>query len=157
MKTRILADRTQCVRKHSWGFLFHWQRLFVRQLPSQWSINTVKEVSLIFEEFLGLFNMLLFDGLSETGVFRHLSNRAFGSAYFKKYICYEGHLFFEDVPNLNQILKIKKKIEIFCFRDTYTWIRCVKLCLSRREYLPSALSVLGKSFEISHITDRDFL
>ena len=30
-------------------------------------------------------------------------------------------------------------------------------CLLRREYLPSALSVLGNSLEILHITNRDFL
>ena len=36
----------------------------------------------------------------------------------------------------------------FCFRDNNIWIRCVKLSLSRREYLRSALSVLGNSFEV---------
>ena len=34
---------------------------------------------------------------------------------------------------------------------------CVKLFLLRREYLPSALSVLGNSLEIFHVTNRDLL
>ena len=50
--------------------------------------------------------------------------------------------------------KIQKK---FYFRKNDIGIRCVKLSLSRREYLPSALSVLGNSLEIFHITSREFL
>ena len=47
--------------------------------------------------------------------------------------------------------------KVFCFWDNSIWIGCVKLSLLRREYLPSALSMLGKSLEILHITNRNFL
>ena len=47
--------------------------------------------------------------------------------------------------------------KVFCFWDNSIWIGCVKLSLLRREYLPSAFSVLGNSLEILHITNRDFL
>ena len=45
----------------------------------------------------------------------------------------------------------------FCFLDHCIWICCVKLSQLRGEYLPSAHSVLGNSFEILHITNKDFL
>ena len=51
----------------------------------------------------------------------------------------------------------KNSEKVFCFRENYIWIRWVKLSISRTEYLPSALSVLGKRLEILHITRRDFL
>ena len=52
----------------------------------------------------------------------------------------------------------KKKQKMFFFlRENPIWIGCVKLSLLRREYLPSALSVLGNSLEILHVTNRDFL
>ena len=50
----------------------------------------------------------------------------------------------------------KSSEEGFCFWDNYNWIGCVKFSQLRREYLPSALSVLGNSFEILDITNRDF-
>ena len=51
----------------------------------------------------------------------------------------------------------QKLEKVFCFRDTGIWIGWLKLSLIRREYLPSALSVLGNSLEISNVTNRDFL
>ena len=51
----------------------------------------------------------------------------------------------------------KKSENVFCFRENCIWLHCVKLSLLRREYLLSALSVLGNSLEILHITKRDFL
>ena len=54
-------------------------------------------------------------------------------------------------------MKKKKSEKVFRFRDNCIEIRCVKLPLSKREYLPSPLSVLGNSLEIFQITNRDFL
>ena len=51
----------------------------------------------------------------------------------------------------------KNPEKVFTFRDNPIWIRCVKLSLSRRQYLVSSPSVLGKKFEILHKTKRDFL
>ena len=51
-----------------------------------------------------------------------------------------------------------KNIEkVFCFWHNFIWIGCVKLSVLRREYLPSALSVLGNSLEIFDITNINFL
>ena len=51
--------------------------------------------------------------------------------------------------------KIKKKF--FIFEIVASEYCCVKLSQVRREYLPSALSLLGDSFEILHVTKRAFL
>ena len=52
---------------------------------------------------------------------------------------------------------IEKKLEKdFSFRDNCIWIGCIKLSLLRREYLPSALSMLGNSLEFLHVTNREF-
>ena len=51
----------------------------------------------------------------------------------------------------------KKWEKVFCFRDNCIWIGCIKFCLLRREYLPSALNVLQNSVEILHVTNTDFL
>ena len=68
-----------------------------------------------FKKSLDLFTMLLFEGCSETGLFRHLSNHCFLSLQFPKYISYEGHLFFQNVQNLIFISKMQKKIEKIFF------------------------------------------
>ena len=52
---------------------------------------------------------------SQTRVFRHLSKHVFRGRLFRKYISYDGHLFFENVRNLMQIRKTEKKIEENCF------------------------------------------
>ena len=53
--------------------------------------------------------MLLFEGPSETGLFRHLSNHGLRSPQFRKYISFEGHLFFRNLKKIFYILKMKKK------------------------------------------------
>ena len=54
---------------------------------------------------------------------------------------------------------MQKKIErkFVFFEILASELVCVKLFLLRREYLPSALSVLGNSLEIFHVTNRDLL
>ena len=51
----------------------------------------------------------------------------------------------------------KKVKKVFCFRDNCIGVGSVKLPPLRNEYLPSELSVLKNSFEILHVTNRDFL
>ena len=50
---------------------------------------------------------------------------------------------------------MQKKIErkFVFFEILASELVCVKLFLLRREYLPSALSVLGNSLEIFHVTN----
>ena len=59
----------------------------------------VKVLSFRFQQSFGQFTMLLVEGSSETGVFRHLSNHVFRSPYVQENIRYEGYLFFEYVQN----------------------------------------------------------
>ena len=61
--------------------------------------------------------MLPVNGSFEIGLFGHISNHVFRSAYFRKEIRYEGHLFFENVLNLMQISKMEKEIQkkVFVF------------------------------------------
>ena len=101
--------------------------------------------------------MLLFEGSSKTGVFRHLSNNVFRSLYLPKYMSYEDHLWFENVQNIIYMSKIQKKIErkVFPLRDNCIWVGCLKLSLLRREYLWPALNPLKNSPEILSIIKRD--
>ena len=46
---------------------------------------------------------------------------------------------------------------VLCSCNTCIWTGCVKRSLLKREYLPSALSVLINSLEILHVTNREFL
>ena len=63
----------------------------------QRSINMVNLLPLRFQQFFGPFTLLPVKGSSETGFFRHLSNHVFHTTSVRKYISYEGHLFFENV------------------------------------------------------------
>ena len=108
-------------------------------------------------QFLGLFNLLTIKGCSETGLFTHLTNHVFRSLQFRKYIIYEGHLFFRSVQKLTEIWDMLQKVnkKKFCFLDCYSWIGCGKLVLLWREYLSSAVNVLTNTPTISDITKTD--
>ena len=112
-----------------------------------------------FQQVLGAFTMFLFEGSLETGLFTHWCNHLFRSQQFRKYLTYESYLFFWKGSKFKLDFKNAKKNgeKVFCFRVNCIWIGCVKLSLLRREYLPSALSVLGKSLEILHITKINLL
>ena len=43
-----------------------------------------------------------------------------------------------------------------CFWDNGVRIRCVKLSLLRREYLPSAVNVLTNTYKALHLTKTNF-
>ena len=102
--------------------------------------------------------MLLVEMSSETSLFRHLSNHVFRSPYFRKYISYEGQLFFHNVQNLMYISKTRKKIDekVFCFLDNWVCISCDKLSLLRRGYLSSTVDILTDSPKILHLTKGNF-
>ena len=55
--------------------------------------------------------MLVVEGYCEATLLRYLSNRLFASSEFRKYIGYERQLFVENVQNLMQMSKLKKKIQ----------------------------------------------
>ena len=45
---------------------------------------------------------------------------------------------------------------LFCFRDNCIGIGCLKLSLSRREYLSLAVNIFTNILKTLHITKRDF-
>ena len=51
----------------------------------------------------------------------------------------------------------QKLIKLFCFLGKYIQIGCVKLFLSTRECLPSAVNELTNSPKILHVTKGEFL
>ena len=147
------------VKKQSSDFACHLLRLFASQLHSQWSINMVKELSLTFQRCLGAFTMLLFEGSLEMGLFRHWTNQVFRGPELRKYRRYESHPVFWKLSKFEFDFKngAKNSEKFFCFLYTCIWIGRLKLSLLTKVYLPSALSVLGNSLAILHITNRDFL
>ena len=64
-----------------------------------------------FQRCFRPFSMLTVHKCSDTWLFSYLSNHAFCSLYFRKYIRCEAHPFFQNVKNLMQILKIQKNVD----------------------------------------------
>ena len=59
-----------------------WIRIFPTQLTRQSSMNMIKVLWRRFQKCLESFLMLLFEGSSELGVFRHLNDYLFGFPHF---------------------------------------------------------------------------
>ena len=55
------------------------ERLFQAEIPWQGAINMVKVLPFSFDQYFGLFTILLVEGSSEMGLLRHLSNDVFQS------------------------------------------------------------------------------
>ena len=78
----------------------------------------IKAQSSRLQQCLCLFTMLFVEMHSEGGFFRLLSNHLFWRRQFRKYIGYEGHLFFGNAQNLMYISEMSRKIQkIFCLSD----------------------------------------
>ena len=122
-----------------------------------WSINMLKVLLCRLTQCLSPFNMLSFERSSETSIIRYLPNHVFRSPSFRKYVTYEGHLFFPKCSEIDRDFKnvSKKSEKVFCLLDNCIWIGCVKFSLLRREYLPLSVNVLRNSPKILHITKRD--
>ena len=117
----------------------------------------IKLLSCRSQQCLGPFTLLLFEGSSETRLFRQLSNHVFCSSKFSKYISYEGHLFFKMFKFSSRFLKCRKKCgKFFCFLDKFIWIGSVKLTVFRTEFLSSVMNVLTNSPKVLLISKRDF-
>ena len=91
--------RSERVNKQSWDFPYHSEKLFEHEMRSKGSTNIVKVLSFSFEHCVGLFTILLVEGFSERGLFRHLSEHVFRSPSVQKYISDGGHLFVGNVQN----------------------------------------------------------
>ena len=133
------------------------ETLFSTQLTWQGSVNLIKVLRCRFQQRFSTFSMLLVEGFSERGLFRHLSDYGFrvrnleikklwGSSFFSK--CSKFILIFK---------KAEKDWEnFFCFRDNCIWIGIVKLPLLRTGYFSSTANMLTRSPKIWHVNKRDF-
>ena len=158
MKNRILVIGTQCVKKQSSDFAYHSEGHCQPELSLQKSRNMVKVLSSSFEKSCGPFTVLLVEGCSGTGLFRHLSQQHISESVSLKIHCVWWISFFKKCWKRNLNLENSKKTSQILFRlwDNCIWKCCCKLSLIRREYLLSALNGLTNSPEIFHITQGDF-
>ena len=85
---RILVIGCHYVKKESQDFKYYCDRIFRADFFSEWSKNMTKILPCKFKQNFGAFNMLTVHKCSDTGLFRHLSNRAFCNLRFQKQITF---------------------------------------------------------------------
>ena len=133
------------------------ERLFPPQLTCQWSRNMIQVMSCRFQQCLGTFTILLVEGTSATGHFRHLSYHVFrvrnlGNTKGIRLIFFSKRWKFQiDFKNAAKIWG-----NVFCFSDNRFWIGIVKLFQLRTGYFSSVPNVLTRSPRIWHVNKRDF-
>ena len=120
-------------------------------------MNMIKMVWCKFQQCLGTSAMLLVEGSSETGLFRHLSNHVFGVNNFQNTKAMRV-IFFSKCLKFKLDFKnaAKNWEKVFCFWDNCIWIGIVKLRLLRTAYLSSASNVLTSCTNILHVNMRHF-
>ena len=134
------------------------ETLFSTQLTWQGSVNLIKVLRCRFQQRFSTFSMLLVEGFSERGLFRHLSDYGFrvrnleikklwGSSFFSK--CSKFILIFKKAA--------KNSESALCFQDNCIWIGIVKLSLLRTGYFSPADNMLKSSWKVLHVNKRDFL
>ena len=97
---RIFVIGIQYVTKQSQShFRYYYDRIFQNEVLSEWSKNMTQILPCRFQQCFGPSNMLIVHNISDTGLFRYLSNHAFCSLSFRKSISYEAHLLFQSVQN----------------------------------------------------------
>ena len=121
------------------------------------NINMIKVMWCRFEQCLGTFTMLLVEGSSEKGLFRHLSNHVFRVCNFgnEKAVCV---IFFSKIfKTYIRFQKCSKKCwKVYCFLDNCISIGTIKLCLLRTGYFSSAHNKLTSSPKIWQVNKTDF-
>ena len=75
--TKLSLLRTGYIWSAAQDLTCQLERFFPTQLTWQWSINMLNVLWCWFQQCFGMFTMLLIDGSSKTGLFRHLSDHAF--------------------------------------------------------------------------------
>ena len=122
---------------------------------NQYGRGGVVQISKVF----GLAYTVLPEGSSENGLFRHLFNHVFRNLSFRKYISYEGRLFWKIFEIWFSFQKWKNKLTInfFSFWDNCIWVCSLKLCLLRREYVSLAVNMVTNILKTLHVTKRDLL
>ena len=98
-------------------------------------------------QFFRLLNMFTVARCSETRLFRQLNSHIAHSLSFRKYISFEGPLFFSKCSKFDVDFRYtaEKLEKIFRFLENYRWIACHKFFLIRGQYLSSAVHLLTKT------------
>ena len=127
------------------------------QFTWQWSMKMIKMVWCIFQQCLRTSAMLLLEGSSEAGLFRHLSNLVFGVRHVRN-IKARRVIFFSKYLKFNLDFKnaARNSEKGFCFWDNCIWIGIVKLSLLKTGYFSSAANVLTTTLKSGHVKNRDF-
>ena len=120
-------------------------------------MNMIKVLWCRFQQCLGTFTMLLVEGSSEIGLFKHYLTtfsesviseiqKLWGSYFFSKYSKFD--------LNSRNAGKIWEKV--FCFWDNCIWIGIVKLSLLRRGYFSLVGNVLKSGPKIWDVNNWSF-
>ena len=126
------------------GSHWHWQSVCSQtDLRCQISLRTdifelnpcysykkmIKVCSWSFQQYFWPFNMLTFKRCFETGLFRHLTNHAFRSLLFRKYITYESHLFFRRCSKFDILFRnsARNSEKVSYFKCNCIWIGCEQM------------------------------
>ena len=107
---RILVIASQYVNKQSQDFTSYSERIFRTHVLSHWSKSMAKQLSCRYDQCFGPFNMLTVHKCSDTRLFRHLSNHAFRSLQFCKYISCEARVSSKMLKILCRLQKHRRNI-----------------------------------------------
>ena len=120
-------------------------------------MNLIKVLWCRFQQCPSTFTILLLEGSSATGLFRHLSNHVFGVFNSGNRKAVRLNFLFKIFKIWSSFKKAVKNSEIcFCLWDNCIWIDFVKLFLLREGYISSAANVLTSNPKILHVNKRDF-
>ena len=110
-----------------------------------------------FQQRLCTFTMLLFQGSSQTALFRHLSNHVFAVRNLRNTKATRV-MFFRKCLKINIDLKNAWKNcgNVFCFEGNRIWTDIVKLSVIRTGYFSRPANVLTSRTKILHVNKTDF-
>ena len=121
-------------------------------------MNMIKVLWRRFQKWLGTFTMLLFEGSSETFLFKNLYEYVFEVRIFENTKSMRVIFFLKYLKFKLDFKKGRKNWQkVFCFWDNCIWIGIVKLSLLKTGYFSSAANVLQNSTNILNVNKTDFL
>ena len=82
----------------------------------------------------------------------------FGVRNFRNTSAMRAFFFWKTFKVWSRLQKCKNKNwhQFSCFWDNCLWIGCVKVFVLRKEYFPRVVNALANTFQILHISKRDF-
>ena len=108
-----------------------------------------------FEQCWCTFAMLLVQGLSERGFFRHFSDHVFGVCNFGNTKSVRVTFFLKMFKTSSRFRKCSNIEKCFCFRNNCISIGIVQLSLLRTVYFSSTSNVFASRPKIRHVYKRD--